>query len=539
MNINYDKLRKVIQAYAKPWWNGEVETKWPWRKGGGEIHVQEKVLKKAAPFLTEEALRRDPNESLTNALKAHFNLLSQFEFMFAKTFIDQVPSEESRDHVLALLYGPEELGARLKRFLQWAKLEPVPDKKMKKGFTPIVASYLLSMSNSRKYPFCKPKAYDSAVMELLGEEAIRRDPVERILHCQEFYKKILDFLEKECGLNDGNFLDVHSMFFCFQEKDIKDGLSAWGRIKETIYPPGVTPPKPEPSDSLLYTLLMERHNLVLYGPPGTGKTREALLLGRWWKSTYGPETVSQITFHPSYAYEDFIEGFRPTTNGSGFELRDGIFKRLCQKAAAAPDKKFLIIIDEINRGDVARILGELITLLEGDKRGELHQAVLQQSGQTFFVPDNLYVLGTMNTADKSISLMDLAIRRRFLFHYFPPDPDVLDEGKDFLDEIENIRLSRLLIGLNQRLMDVGVDRDRVLGHSFFMIARETPAPLLTLKNRFRYEIVPLVEEYCYADRSLMARVLGDLVEANGAINADVLEDDERFFSALQVLSDIG
>ncbi len=143
----------------------------------------------------------------------------------------------------------------------------------------------------------------------------------------------------------------------------------------------------------------------------------------------------------------------------------------------------------------------------------------------------------MKTADKSISLMDLAIRRRFLFHYFPPDPDVLDEGKDFLDEVENIRLSRLLIGLNRRLIVVGVDRDRVLGHSFFLISRQTAAPLLTLKNRFRYEIVPLVEEYCYADLSLMVRVLGELVEANGAVNADVLEDDERFLSVLQVLSD--
>lgn len=536
MNINYDKLRKIIQVYAMPWWNGEVETKWPWRKGGGEIHVQEKVLKKAAPYLTEEPLRRDPKESLTSALKAHFNLLSQFEFMFAKTFIDQVPSEEVRDHVLALLYGPEELGARLKRFLQWAKLEPIPDKKIKKGMSATVASYLLSMSSPRQYPFCKPVAYDRAVTELLGKGAIQRDPVERILHCREFYSKILDFLEKEYSLIDGNLLDVHSMLFCSQATD-KDGRSAWDMVGEPSI--GTDPPPPPPTYNLFFDLLMERHNLVFYGPPGTGKTREALLLGRWWKSTYGPETVSQITFHPSYAYEDFIEGFRPTTDGSGFELRDGIFKRLCQKAATAPDKKFLIIIDEINRGDVARILGELITLLEGDKRGELHQAVLQQSGQTFFVPDNLYVLGTMNTADKSISLMDLAIRRRFLFHYFPPDPDVLDEGKDFLDELENIRLSRLLIGLNQRLMDVGVDRDRVLGHSFFMIARETPAPLLTLKNRFRYEIVPLVEEYCYADRSLMARVLGDLVEANGAVNADVLDDDERFLSALQVLSDIG
>ncbi|MBM4300235.1 MAG: AAA family ATPase [Deltaproteobacteria bacterium] len=535
MNINYDKLKKVIEVYAEPWWAGEVESKWPWRKGGGEIHVQERVLKKAAPYLTEDSLRKDPKDSVMSALKTHFNLLSQFEFMFAKTFIDQVYGDELRDRVLDLLYGPEDLGARLRKFLKWAKLEPVPDKKIKKGMSATVASYLLAMSNPRQYPFCKPVAYDRAVTELLGKDAVRRDSVERILHCQEVYSAVLDFLEREHGLVDGNLLDVHSMLFCCQEKD-KDGISGWDKVGKP--PVGPEPPIPPQTYNPFFDLLFERHNLVFYGPPGTGKTRDALLLGRWWKNTYGPETVSQITFHPSYSYEDFIEGFRPTEDGSGFELRSGIFKKLCQKAAAAPDKKFLIIIDEINRGDVARILGELITLLEGDKRGELHQAMLQQSGEAFFVPENLYVLGTMNTADKSISLMDLAIRRRFLFHYFPPDPDVLDEGRDFLDEVENIRLSRLLIGLNQRLMDVGVDRDRVLGHSFFMISRKTADPLLTLKNRFRYEIVPLVEEYCYADRSLMARVLGDLVEVNGAVNADVLEDNERFLSVLQVLSDI-
>lgn len=534
MNINYDKFRKVIEVYAQSWWEGKIDTKWPWRKGGGEIYVQERVLEKASPLLTEEALRKDPKENLLNALKCHFNLLSQFEFMHAKTFIEQIPAEELRDHVLALLYGHEELKIRLSRFLEWAKLEPIPEKNQKKGINPIVASYLLSMSNPKKYPFCKPKAYDSSVRELLGNEAIKRDKVERILHCQEFYSEILGFLEKECGLEDGNLLDVHSMFFCFQLK-YDEGQPAWHLAKE---PPIGPKPPPDPPYDLLYELLIERHNLILYGPPGTGKTREALLLGRWWRSTFGSETVSQITFHPSYSYEDFIEGYRPTEDGSKFELRGGIFKKLCHRAAEAPEKKYLIIIDEINRGDVARILGELITILEGDKRGELYTTILQQSGESFFVPQNLYLLGTMNTADKSISLMDLAIRRRFLFHYFPPDPDVLDEGKDFLDEIGNVRLSRLLIGLNQRLMDVGVDRDRVLGHSFFMVPAETPTPLNTLRNRFRYEIIPLVEEYCYADRSSMARVLGDLVEPSGAVNTDVLEDDEMFLAALRIISDI-
>jgi 5-methylcytosine-specific restriction endonuclease McrBC GTP-binding regulatory subunit McrB len=282
---------------------------------------------------------------------------------------------------------------------------------------------------------------------------------------------------------------------------------------------------------------MEKHNVVLYGPPGTGKTREALLLGNWWKTTYGGDTVSQITFHPSYCYEDFIEGYRPTPDGAGFRLKDGIFKKICKKAQPEANKKYLLIIDEVNRGDVARILGELITLLEGDKRGPNYKTTLQQSGETdFYVPENLYVLGTMNTADKSISLMDLAIRRRFLFQYFPPNPDVLDEGKNFYDEVAGVRLSGLLVGLNQKLMAMGVDRDRVLGQSFFLIPKEHPNPLTTLRKRFQYEIIPLVEEYCYADRASMARILGDLVEANGLINVDVLEDEERFLSTLKDLS---
>ncbi|MBW1947528.1 MAG: AAA family ATPase [Deltaproteobacteria bacterium] len=521
MNINFDKLRRVIEVHAKPLWNGEVDTKWPWRKGGGEIYVQE-ILRRASPFLTAEAVQKESKESLSNALKADVNLLAHFEKMQAEAFINRTPAEELRRHVRDLLYGGEDLGTRLKRFLEWARLEPIPETNQKKGLTPGVASYLLAMSNPQQYPFCKPRAYDSAVAELLGKDKIKRDKVARILHCQEFYSKILAFLKAEYGLEDGNLLDVHSMFYCFTE--------LWER-------PG-SPPPPPPHYGSLYELLTEKHNLVLYGPPGTGKTREAIRLGNWWKNTFGPDTVSQITFHPSYSYEDFIEGFRPTGDGSRFELREGIFKKLCRRAAAAENKKFLIIIDEINRGDVARILGELITILEGDKRGEVYSIILPQSGERFFVPENLYVLGTMNTADKSISLMDLAIRRRFLFFYFPPDPDVLDKGKDFLDEIENIRLSRLLVGLNQRLMDVGVDRDRVLGHSFFMISAETPNPLRVLKNRIQYEIIPLIEEYCYADRASMKQVLGDLVDPIGAVDTDVLEDDEQFLATLRVLSEI-
>jgi 5-methylcytosine-specific restriction protein B len=280
---------------------------------------------------------------------------------------------------------------------------------------------------------------------------------------------------------------------------------------------------------------MDKHNVILYGPPGTGKTWEALRFSMFWKGKNGPGTVHQVSFHPSYCYEDFVEGFRPARDGSGFHLRDGIFKTVCRKAADDRNNKYLLVIDEINRGDVARILGELITLIEGDKRGEEHSVLLQQSGKDFFVPDNLYILGTMNTADKSISLMDLAIRRRFLFYPCLPDPDLLDEGRNFLSEIEGIHLSDLLVGLNQRLVEVGVDRDRILGHSYFLIQKEVISPLEVLMNRMRYEIIPLVEEYCYADRSVMSRVLGGLVEDSGAVNSDVFDDHSAFIDAVKGL----
>ena len=129
----------------------------------------------------------------------------------------------------------------------------------------------------------------------------------------------------------------------------------------------------------------------------------------------GIGSLTLLTFHPSYSYEDFIEGFRPTDTGNGLSLRleDGIFKRICREAQAQPEKRFLLLIDEINRANVAKVFGEIITLLEADKRGLV--VTLPQSKESFCVPRNVYVLGTMNTADRSIRLLDAALRRRFAF----------------------------------------------------------------------------------------------------------------------------
>src|SRR5208283_2759060 len=230
--LDFEKLQKVIECYAVPKWEAGETEQWRWRKGGGEIYLQEDILNKASSHLAEKALDGETKESLINALKADRNLLSQYESMYAKTFIQEIPEEELRNYILALLYGPEEFEIRLKRFLDWAKVIPIPEKNIKKGINATVASYFLAMSNPRKYPFCKPAVYISAVSELMGKATVREDTVGRIIHCQEFYSEVLSFLEKKYGLVNGNLLDVSSMFFCFQEKG-QDGLTAWDKIKES------------------------------------------------------------------------------------------------------------------------------------------------------------------------------------------------------------------------------------------------------------------------------------------------------------------
>jgi len=262
--------------------------------------------------------------------------------------------------------------------------------------------------------------------------------------------------------------------------------------------------------------------------------------------------VEFITFHPSYSYEEFIEGITVETGGENmpqeklqYNLKPGIFKNLCKRALAEAiglsqddaDKKtwrevyqeylrketvdfenapkYVLIIDEINRGDMAKIFGELITLLESDKRigGENELIVkLPNSNDSFGVPPNLYIIATMNTADRSIALLDVALRRRFGFIEMNPDFDILkiEHIKKNKDELES-RVYDLLIKsinaikkINQKICsDPSIGRDRQVGHSFLFKVYTISDLLLVWK----YEILPLLEEYCYSDYKKINRIL--------------------------------
>jgi len=266
-------------------------------------------------------------------------------------------------------------------------------------------------------------------------------------------------------------------------------------------------------------LLLRHENVILYGPPGTGKSRAAQQIADDWTTTHGENSVIQTTFHPSYSYEDFIEGFRPSdSDPSKFELTPGVLLQAANQAESVPT---LLVIDEINRADVAKVFGELITYIEPDKRGrEFTTAQQPMSAPKRVIPYDLFVLGTMNTADKSISLLDVALRRRFKFIECPPLPNAFSSSPEWKDSAFGISLASLLTAINLRLLDVGVTRDRLVGQA--LLGLSAAGDDSELLDRIRYDVYPLVEEYLFGEAERMEKVLPGLVDTHGGLRASGL-----------------
>ncbi|WP_262987362.1 AAA family ATPase [Flavobacterium sinopsychrotolerans] len=215
-----------------------------------------------------------------------------------------------------------------------------------------------------------------------------------------------------------------------------------------------------------------------------------------------------VTFHQSFSYEDFVEGIKPRLDEGetevAFEIKDGIFKKLCIKAEADPKNKYAIFIDEINRGNVSAVFGELITLIEDDKRlGSTNElkVKLPYSKRELGVPSNLYIIGTMNTADRSVEALDTALRRRFSFSEIMPNPALLEEI-----QFNDFNLAEVLKTINERI-EVLLDRDHTIGHSYFLKIRN--GDVVSLKSVFKNNIFPLLQEYFYHDYEKIALILGE------------------------------
>ena len=295
---------------------------------------------------------------------------------------------------------------------------------------------------------------------------------------------------------------------------------------------------------------MDSHNIILYGPPGTGKTYSIKeVIERISEKSYDDlekeGRVKFVTFHQSYGYEDFIEGIKPVIidkdgneikNDDKYALKgskmlykvcDGVFKRFCDKAKTDKNSVFFFIIDEINRGNISKIFGELITLIEESKRDKM-SVTLPCSSESFTVPSNIYIIGTMNTADRSIALLDTALRRRFDFVEMMPRPELLS------NDCEGVDLERMLKTINEQISGL-LDREHTIGHAYFMKLDENGESvsietLDELKRVFKYDISPLLQEYFFADYEKIQQVLGNKViektkkhfEKN---NIDQLKDD--------------
>ncbi|WP_175890337.1 McrB family protein [Burkholderia cepacia] len=281
-----------------------------------------------------------------------------------------------------------------------------------------------------------------------------------------------------------------------------------------------------------YDLLLERKNVVFYGPPGTGKTYGALQVASTWEAENGTGSVFKVTFHPSYGYEEFVLGLRPSrTEPSVFVPTPGILLVAAERAEALrrEGKSVLLLIDEINRGDVARIFGELITYIEPEKR-EIGCFLAQRPDREFAVPENIYFLGTMNTADKSVSLIDVALRRRFAFVDFPADPTAFERVPAWASSVAGIPLRLILEQLNAKLALEGIEADRNVGQALLRVDATDSSPLRTLRRRFHFDIVPLIAEYCYLDSQRMQTVLGGLVDSVGRFTC---QSDAEFETALR------
>ncbi len=408
-----------------------------------------------------------------------------------------------------------------------------------------LASFLLMADDGTQYPIYRATPYKDAY-RLTGSASPRRGTKswDRYGYALSF---VDEFIQRAAasGLRIQDRLDAQSLIWCVTSKTpeewpqrVTDAHDAYRKDGATP-PPGPEPPPGHPSEPVntgstdpwtadkvaelakellwepvhlqkIIDGLQDKRQVIFQGPPGTGKTYVAKRIAEWCKEHGGDYRIVQ--FHPSYAYEDFIEGFRPrlTEGGqAGFTLTEGPLRRIAEQARAKPDATFILVIDEINRGNLSKVLGELYFLLE--YRDE--KVALQYSNEPFSLPKNLWFIGTMNTTDRSIALVDAALRRRFyFFNFFPDKPPIKNLLRDWVAENKpEAKWVADLVDLANRKLE---DRHLGIGPSYFM--KNTPQ-LNEHRVRFIWEqaVIPYIEEQCFGDEARLEafdfdRLMGEL-----------------------------
>lgn len=252
--------------------------------------------------------------------------------------------------------------------------------------------------------------------------------------------------------------------------------------------------------STLTDLLKNKKNLIVEGVPGVGKT---FMVKRLAYSIMGEKDISRVMmvqFHQSYSYEDFVMGYRPSDDG--FELRHGSFYQFCKAAEEDSENDYFFIIDEINRGNISKIFGELFMLIENDKRGEKNKIQLLYSDESFFIPKNVYIIGLMNTADRSLAMIDYALRRRFAFFDLKPGFDS-DGFKYYQNNLENVKFDMLIEVMKELNQDIKDDESLGegfrIGHSYLCNLKSENIQE-KLNYIVEYELIPLLKEYWFDEQ---------------------------------------
>jgi len=524
LNINLTELEVLISKYKRDF--------------SKYIHLEFYKWKAVKCFQDNWNVDADNFEDmLSRALSKTNNLLASTNNFprrmirkYAKSY-----TERTRGLFLDLYDESKDLAERIQRFkddiISIHKLWDTTGTKNHYQNENVISTYLW-LKYPDKYFIYKPSVAQSLFRKLglnlklhgKGAKAVINtyhvyDKIAEILKADDEYIKLLNNVFNEESYPDKQFrtavVDFAYYVYRYMDKEYSNNSEEEVSESETNEMPIQTPEAEaysvanfleevfmtEDNYNHLAGLLEHKNNIILQGAPGVGKTFSAKRLTYSIMGEKDDNRVRMVQFHQNYSYEDFVEGYKPYENG--FRLQKGIFYNLCTQAKNNPDKKHFFIIDEINRGNLSKIFGELLMLIEKDYRGEKNKITLAYSGKNFYVPENLYIIGLMNTADRSLAMIDYALRRRFGF--FTLEPGFESEGfKVACEKYNNPKLTKLvetIKTLNKDIVeDAPLGEGFEIGHSHFCFDTSKEISDDTLHSVVNYDIIPMLKEYWFDNK---------------------------------------